>query len=187
MSAARGAILATITISVVIGLVEYHHVLDPSTAQRDGFTMNLLVDSGNGQVPNDWYTAGGAHVAVRGGAVRIVARADGYALESRIVHLSAHACYSVLVRGAATRGVAVLAAYDAELSRFSSYAPIPRSAGQARFLVSARDQRVTLTVAATAGAHVTLQRVRFRRLSRSCTTPRTGRDIGLVLTRLLRS
>jgi hypothetical protein len=187
MRAARGVVVATIGIAIVVGILEYHRVLDPTRAERDGFTMNLLVDRGNGKVPNDWFTAGGANVTTRGGRVRIVSRFDGWALESRIVHLSANDCYRVDLRGVATHGTAVLAAYDAELTRFGAYIPFPSTLGHAAFLVETPDERVTFAVAATPGAHVTLAGLRLRRLARSCKTPRTGRDIGLVLNRLARS
>jgi hypothetical protein len=179
--------IATITAAVVVGVLDYHRVLDPGRAERDGVTLNLLVDRGNEFVPNDWYTAGGADITTGHGVLRIVARADGWALESRILPLLSGDCYRVEVRAASSRGVAVIAAYDAELTRFSSYAPLPAAMGRASFIVSAADERITLAVAATRGAHLTLAGVELRRLSRTCTTPRTGRDIGQVLSRLPRS
>jgi hypothetical protein len=187
MRAARSVVLATIGIAIVVGVVEYHRVLDPTRAEREGFTMNLLVDRGKGRVPNDWFTAGGASVTTGGTQVNIVSQADGWVLVSRIVHLSANDCYRVDVRGDATQGAAVLAAYDAELTRFSAYTPFPSTIRRAALLVETPDERVTFAVAATTGAHVTLAGLRLRRLARSCKTPRTGRDIGLVLNRLARS
>jgi hypothetical protein len=187
MNAPHVVVLATIAISLIIGVVEYHHVLDPSRAEHDGVTLNLLVDRGNGEVPNDWYTAGGARVTASNGEVQIVPHVDGWGLESRIVHLSANDCYRVDVRGYAKGGAAVLAAYDAELTRFGSYTPLSATMRTASFFVSAPDQRTTLAVAATSGAHITLAGVRLQRLSRSCKMPRTGHDIGKVLNRLLKS
>jgi len=183
--AARGVMLVTIGMAIVIGVLEYHRVLDPPRAERDGFAMNLLVDRGNATVPNDWYAAGAAHIDSTGRALRIVAEADGWVLESRIVHLLADDCYRVQVSGNVTRGAAVFAAFDAELTRFGAYTPLPATSGRASFLVSTPDERVTFAVVATNGAHITLAGIQIRRLPRRCTTPRTGRDIVRVLDHIL--
>jgi hypothetical protein len=178
---------ATIALVAVVGISQYHHVLDPVRAERDGITLNLLVDQGNGAVPNDWYTAGSAYVTTGHGVVHIASASDGRALESRILRVSAVRCYRIVVKASATDGAAVLAAYDADLTRFGPYTPIPAAMSRASFRVAAPDQRVTLAVAATSGTHVSLAGVRIQRLSRSCTTPRRDRDIGVVLDRLLAS
>jgi hypothetical protein len=187
MKVARGAVLATIGVAIVVGILQYHRVLDPTRAERDGFVMNLLVDRGSAKVPNDWYTADGANVTTGGGQVKIVAGSDGWALESRIVHLLANDCYRVEMTGVVTRGSAVLAANLAELSHFSAYPPFPGTLRRDSFVVATPDERVTFAVAATTGAHITLAGVRVQRLARRCKTPRTGRDIGSVLDRLARS
>lgn len=181
------AVVVTIAVALVMGLIEYHRVLDPTHAERNGVTLNLLVDSGNGVVPNDWYTAGSAHVTSRRGVVLIVAEFYGWALESRIVHVFANDCYRVEVRASAIDGTAVLVAYDAELTRFRAYTALPDRMKRSAFVVSAPDQRITFAVAATMGTHIALAGVRLLRLAHNCHTPLSGRDIGLVLNRLRRS
>jgi hypothetical protein len=180
-------VATTVAIALVAGIVEYHHVLDPPRSERNGVTMNLLVDRGNGAVPNDWFSIPGVQVAAGGGVLRIAPRKDGWGLESRIVRLYADDCYRVVVRAAASGGTAVLAAGDAELTRVRAYAPLPRTMARSTFLVAPRAQELTLAIAATGGTHVTLAAARVDRLSRSCATPRSGRDIGRLLDQLAHS
>lgn len=177
---------ATIASAFAVGIAEYRHALDPGRAETSGVTLNLLVDRGNGKVPNDWFTAGGSVTTVQRGALRLTAGRPGFQLVSRILPVFADECYRLRARAATHGGRAVIAAYDADVTRYRQYVRIPRAPAprNVSVLVRSPDPRLTLVLGATAGARIVLAAVRLSRLGhRPCGADRPGRDLRVPLGR----